>query len=142
MRQQAGLTLIELMVVVAILAIIAAIAIPSYNAQTTKSKRYAAQAAMTAYSARLERILASQPNTGYGFVDNDASTLTDAQFFSADLRRAYTFAVGRATPNDDFTFSITATPVTGTSQEGDDCGTLSLNHAGGQTSSSGSNCWK
>lgn len=57
MKQCAGITLIELVVVVTIISILAAIAYPSYRAHVIKSNRAAAQSFMMELSSRQEQIL-------------------------------------------------------------------------------------
>jgi len=49
-RNTAGFTLIELMIVVAIIAILAAIALPAYNAYRARSAEGACQAEMKSYA--------------------------------------------------------------------------------------------
>ena len=52
MKRQKGITLIELMVVVAIIAILASIAIPGYNQYVIRAHRRAAQATMMEIATR------------------------------------------------------------------------------------------
>jgi len=131
MQKSRGLTLVELMVVVAVLAIVATIGYPLYTDQVQKSRRYDAQGALLNLGNQLEQHRAMQPNVGYtGFVLSDFSDLSDR------LSNHYNFAVTLGTT----TYDLTATPVSGSSQAGDRCGTLTVDEQG-QTSP-GDNCWK
>lgn len=69
-----GFTLIELMIVVAIIGILAAIAYPSYQSHVEKTRRADAQAALTAFSARMERYYTDNGNTYLGAATGGADT--------------------------------------------------------------------
>ena len=70
MRQEAGFTLIELMVVLVIIAILASIALPSYQNYLTRSRAQAAAADLAGLSAAVEsnfqRTLSYHPDTRTG----------------------------------------------------------------------------
>ena len=53
-RKQKGLTLVELMVVVAVMAILASVAIPQYRNQTTKARRSDATTALVRAALEME----------------------------------------------------------------------------------------
>ena len=59
MKRQQGITLIELMVVVAIIAILASIAIPGYNQYVIRAHRRAAQATMMEIATRQHQYFAA-----------------------------------------------------------------------------------
>ena len=125
MQKNRGFTLIELMIVVAIIAILAAIAFPAFDAQTRKSNRAAAQAQMMDIAAREQQYLSSaRQYTG---------TLTDLSYVTpVEMSKWYGDPVitvdNTATPP---TFTITATPISGSKQAKD--GPLVLKSDGTKT---------
>lgn len=125
-----GLTLIELMVVVAIVAVLAAVALPSYQEHVRKSKRAEAQAFMLAVAARQAQFL----------VDTRAfaATLVTAGVPTpANVDAAYTatLVVAAAVPP---TFTLTLAPKP--AQAAEKCGSLTINHASVKTAAV-AGCW-
>jgi type IV pilus assembly protein PilE len=134
LRRQAGLTLIELMIVIVVIGILAAVAIPSYREYILRSHRNAAQAFLQDVASR------------------QAQYLLDARAYATSIS-----ALGLTTPNDlatRYTFSPTATnTASGVAftvqaipigpQAGERCGTLSIDSAGAKaaTGSSPVGCW-
>ena len=128
-RSQAGFSLIELMVVVAVIGILASIALPSYNEHIRKARRAAGGACVAAVAQQMERYYTTQLKYDGGPPATTMDNICDPE--SLDY---YTIGMA-ATPR---TYSITATPKG--KQEGDSCGTLSINQAGVK-SPSGASCW-
>lgn len=119
-KNNQGFTLIELMIVVAIIAILAAIAYPSYQQYVVRANKSAAQQYMMQIANKQEQYLL------------DARSYTDSL---GNLGMATTpdevddfYAITLASPSPYATYTITATPRTGTMQAGE--ATLTLNQAG------------
>ncbi|MDD2342445.1 MAG: type IV pilin protein [Tolumonas sp.] len=122
-----GFTLLELMIAVAVVAILASIAYPSYQSHLISSRRASAQSHLMDIAQREQQY----------FLDarSYASDLTTLSMTTpSDVSSYYTIAI--ATSSAPPTFTVTATPVTGTSQASD--GALSINNAGTKTSSNNS----
>jgi len=127
-----GFTLIELLIALAIVAILVRIAFPSYQAYIVRSSRQAAQSELVALANAQERIFLN--SNAYSVASGSMTAAYTGQSGgglgvtggkSKDQR--YTFSVaGTAT-----TFTLTATPVTGTPQAGD--GNLTITETGQRT---------
>lgn len=131
-KSQFGITLIELMVVVAIIGILASIAYPSYVDYVRRAKRVDAQAIMMENAQFLERYFT-----------------TNGKYSLASLPKAQSPESGTADYNittptlTDTTYVIQAAP-TGTFTD-PLCGTLTVSHTGARTESgtgSLADCWK
>ena len=120
-KRQKGFTLIELMIVVAVIAVLAAIAFPSYQGHMQRTRRAAAAACVLEQVQFMERYY----TTNMKYTD---ATLPAASTCRADLAAFYTVALSGA-PNGT-TYTLRATPVTGSAQVRDDCKTLQINQAG------------
>ncbi len=126
----AGVTLLELMIVVVVVGILAAIAYPSFQEQVRKTKRADGKAALLQTAQELERCytrFASYTAAGCGVAlprDSDEGHYVIA--FDASAAASFTLS---ATPQDD--------------QANDRCGTLTLTNAGVQDTSAGDadECW-
>ena len=134
-RAVRGLTLIEIMVVVALVGILASIALTSYQSQTRKTRRYAAQSCLMEQAQYMERYYttANNPMSYTGAVLPEATCKTN-------LASYYNFSLTSTAQ----AFSVQA--VASGAQTGDtDCRTLALNQAAQQSSSSATasttGCW-
>ncbi|MEJ0100541.1 MAG: type IV pilin protein [Pseudomonadota bacterium] len=144
---QAGVTLMELLVVISIIGILAGIAIPSYQKSVSKTRRRAAEACLSNYAGFMERFYTS--NLRYDVdVAGTAVALPAVDCASAantgnyyDYR--FSGAVAQAA------YMLQAIPKTGSGQDTKDaqCGTLTLDQTGARGASGAGNaaaiaaCW-
>ena len=142
---QRGVTLIELMVVVAIVAIISAFAFPSYQRYVVKTKRSVAQSALLQVADRQQqffmdnkRFAADMTNLGFTadpYVVSDEGSTTVA----GDSMAVYSISLSNVTAT---TWTATAAPLHGQLSRDTYCGSLSITQAAakGKTGSS-DKCW-
>ena len=143
--RQAGVTLIELMVVVAIVAAIFAFAFPSYDRYIVRAKRAVGQNMLMQVADRQQqffmdnkRFAADLTNLGFGanpfIVDDDG-----AGTVAGDADAVYSVALSNVTAT---TWTATATPVGAQLSRDTFCGSLTINQAGAKGKSGGAdNCW-
>lgn len=138
MKIQKGFTLIELMIVVAIIGVITAIAYPSYLDSVRKSNRADAKASLNDTAQRLQRCF-----TTYNTYNSEDCAIAESLKDGATIdsgENLYVISAALAAT----TFTLTATPVDGTTQASDSqCGNFTLTNAGvrGASGALGVDCW-
>ncbi len=134
-----GFTLIEVVIVVAIIAVLVGLAIPSYQEFMTKSRRTEAKELLYTAAQRQQQVFTWQNR----YTTNISGELIVASI-SANGYYALSVAAGN-TGSINTSYSMSATPVAGTTQAEDtDCGTYTLNSLGQKTVSGSQTtppCW-
>lgn len=129
-RAMRGLTLIEIMVVIAIVGVLFRVALSSYQSNVLKTKRYAAQSCLMEYAQYMERYYTT--NTSNPMTFTGASLSTTA--CSTSLASTYYFALNSAAQ----TYIITAGAKGTQLNDASLCTTLTLSQDGTKYPSS---CW-
>lgn len=124
-KQANGFTLIELMITVSIVGILAMIALPAYRDHIVRSKRSSAQAQMLDVANREQQYLLA--NRLYASCTTLSNGCTALSFTLQDeVKDNYQMKVD--TTDDPPAYTITFTPISGTSQAND--GSLTLTSEG------------
>ncbi len=134
MKIQKGVSMIELLIVVAVVGILSAIAYPSYADHMLKSHRTQAMADMMKIQLTLEEKYNQSGSYDYTIVANGTCV-----FCETDTNRYKMTIDGSGTGAN--TYIVKATPQSATGQNKDECGTLNLNAAGIGSESGNSSCW-
>ncbi len=143
--RQAGVTLIELMIVIVIIAIIASAAYPLYTQHVVRAKRSVGTTMLLQVADRQQqyfmdhkRYASSLESLGFTsnpFMMNDQGALVA----DSDPNRIYGISLSDTTAT---TYTATAEPQENQADKDTQCASLTLTHAGekGQ-SGSGTKCW-
>ena len=115
------------MIAVAIVAIIAAIAYPSYQDHLRKGRRAAAQAFLIEVAAKQQQYLLDARRYAIG----ETAIATLNMTVPTTVSQFYTITVGPAVATVPPTYTLTATPITGSVQVKD--GALTLTQDGTKT---------
>lgn len=139
--QDAGFTLIELMIVVAIVAIVAALAYPSYQTHVQKTRRAAAASCLTELAQWMERnytTCLSYSLTGAGC----GTAVTTAQLPALQCRNevAGSYALSFTANPTTNAYTLRAEPQGGQTSD-TRCGTLTLNNQGVKGAAAATGCW-
>jgi type IV pilus assembly protein PilE len=135
-----GVTLIELVIVIALLGILVGIALPSYQAHVLKSRRTDAMNALMTAASRQEQFVLDRASytldmTELGYPRDPAPSQDGHYVFDAAIGACGSIAR---------CYVLTARPVAGGSQEKDTaCTSFSLASSGEQTATGtlGNQCW-
>ena len=123
-KDLSGFTLIELMIAIALIGILSSIAYPSYIQHLVKARRGIAQAELLSFSNAMEQFYIQNSSN---YLDSGSAPNVYPTTVTIDGNDMYTLSVA-ATAS---TYTITATPKSGTSQASD--GTLTLTNTGART---------
>ena len=137
-KQQRGVTLIELMVVVAILGIIVAFGYPSYRDQVMKARRAEGLGELLELADRMERFYSDRGTYVGASLGNAATDIYPA----TSAKGYYTLSIASQTATD---FSVSAAPTGTGNQNKDKCGTFTLTAQGIKSVSNSTyldQCWK
>lgn len=144
-RTLQGVTLIELMVVVAIVAIISAFAYPSYQRYIITTKRTVAQNTLLQVADRQQQFFMDNKSfaddlTDLGFTADPYVVSEDGESTVAgDGKAVYSISLSNVAAT---TWTATAAPLQGQLKRDTYCGSLSLTHAGTKgNSGSSTDCW-
>jgi len=145
MNRQNGVTLLELLIVVAIIALISTFAYPSYTQYVVNSKRTAATSALLRVADRQQQFFMDNKAyandlTALGFGANPYVITDDGSPSTVgDTRSVYSISFSNVAAT---TYTITAAPLHGQLSRDTKCGSLTLDQAGTRGSSTGDDdCW-
>ena len=142
-RKELGVTMLELLIVVAIIAIISSYAYPSYMNHVAKTKRTAATSMLLQMADRQQRFFMDNKTyaddlTDLGFSANPYIISDGGMSMAAtDPKSVYSISLSNVATT---TYTVTASPLHGQQVRDAACGSLTLNQAGVR-GSAGSDCW-
>jgi type IV pilus assembly protein PilE len=127
-RNQRGVTLMELLVVMAIIGIIAAIAIPSYRRYIVRANRADAKTALLQTAQALERCYTNSVPYAY----NSATCVAAVTLPIPVASGLYVIDAGVGGVNAQ-TYTLTATPQGTQAAQDPECGAFTLTQTGAQS---------
>ena len=135
MKTSGGMTLVELLIVVAIVSILASVVLPSWNSQIQKARRADARNTLIYVQVEQEKYRA---DTGSYAPSMSALGISN---YNSTSRDYYNISIVSSSKN---AFVASATPNTNGGQDADLCGTFAVNQSGPDESgayASVSDCW-
>jgi type IV pilus assembly protein PilE len=143
--RQGGITLLELMIVVAIIAMISAFAFPSYTQYVVNTKRTAATSALLQVADRQQQFFMDNKTyaadlTNLGFSAHPQFLADDGRLVAAgDGDAVYLLTLANVAPT---TYTAIAAPVGSQLKRDTKCGTMTLDQAGAKDAlAGGDDCW-
>lgn len=125
-QQNAGFTLIELMIVLTIVGIISAFAYPAYQNQVMKTRRGEAKAALTALAQAMEEAYTNTMDYRVAELGSDADDIFPAETPLDGQQKFYDLSIDQSTTDRFFIiWAIADGP-----QSKDECPKLWINSAG------------
>ena len=134
MNKQKGVTLIELLIVIAVIGILTAISYPYYQQYILEGYRSQAMADMIKVQLTLEHSYSQKGRYDFSVISNGRCSFCET---APNRYRLLIDSSGAGMDN----YKISAVPQSATGQDADICGTLTLNAAGVGTASGNENCW-
>jgi type IV pilus assembly protein PilE len=141
----AGVTLLELLMVVAIVGILAAVGYPSYTQYIVRSNRAVAKSVLLQVAERQEQFFADRKTyaatlTDLGYATNPINIDNKgAEINGSSKDRIYAVRLSDLSAT---TFTVNAAPLLRQAAQDTDCQTMQLTHTGVRTQTgAGTNCW-
>lgn len=136
-RRVHGLTLIELVIVVAVIGVLFAVATPTWREHVASSRRSEAKAALMEIGQTMERLYSERSSYASARIGS-RSAATDVLVYGQSTTRSgyYTLSFSLQT---DQTYRLVATPAG--AQAGDNCGSYTWDQAGTRGVSGGNPGW-
>ena len=144
-KKQSGITLLELMVVVAIISLISAFAYPSYMEFVVRAKRGVGKSILMQVADRQQQFFMDNKRyagvlTQLGFPSDPIVVADDGGFVAdGDSTSVYSVSLSNTTATS---YTATAAPLQNQASKDTECGSLTLTHTGAKgKSGAGLNCW-
>lgn len=139
LKLQRGMTLVELLTVVAILAIISSIAVSSYRNYTLRANRTEAKSALLRVQVAQEKFFLQKNRYADGDELSDAPP--DGLGVPETTPNSY-YAIAVETDEAGTSYTATATAQNGQLDDKEDCHELTIDQGGTKTPDENTGCWK